>query len=148
MSQPSSGLVQCPSCGQKALPMQTRCLHCNARLREPKSDAPTDEYVIPFQADAPAPPMVADGKCPGCGKDMAAAAVLCIDCGYDLRSGRKRETVHAVAEQEPEPEAPRRKRKRGLDPPPASGGLGAVGVLPERRAELVGRRRRERITHA
>src|SRR5262245_8515931 len=31
--------------------------------------------------------------CPSCGADLPDAAVLCIDCGYDFRSGKKRQTV-------------------------------------------------------
>jgi hypothetical protein len=50
--------------------------------------------------------------------------VLCVACGYDRRTGFKRETVFALAEDEPGPDAPRRKRKRRREPLPP--GLGKV----------------------
>lgn len=33
--------------------------------------------------------------CPGCGAALAAGAVLCIECGFDKRKGRRLDTVHA-----------------------------------------------------
>jgi hypothetical protein len=94
------GPVRCPACGQQALPLQSRCLHCNARLNEVLPVKPSDAV--------PAVLLPVDGKCPECGKELAEGAVLCIECGYDLRTGRKRTTRHARAEEEPEPQ-PRRK---------------------------------------
>jgi len=77
---------------------------------------------------APALPLArADGGCPGCGEELAAGAVLCIECGYDLRTGRKRETVHAPAEEEPGADAPRRREGR-REPLPA--GLGVSELTP------------------
>jgi len=128
------GPLCCPACGQKALPLETRCRYCNARLNQvlPVEPAASEAIqvappVMPSEAIQVAPPLplsTAEGKCPGCGKELPAGAVLCIECGYDLRSGRKRETVHALAEEEPGPDAPRRKRKRGRDLLPP--GLGKV----------------------
>jgi hypothetical protein len=116
------GPVRCPACGKQALPFETRCLHCNARLNEVLPAEPPAGAAVP--AAPPAPPPVVDGKCPGCGKDLAAGAVLCIECGYDVRTGHKRATVHAVADEEPEPAAPRQQRRR--EPLPA--GLGRVQI--------------------
>src|SRR5438094_5268851 len=28
-------------------------------------------------------------RCPGCGGEMAPGAVVCVSCGYDMRSGKK-----------------------------------------------------------
>jgi hypothetical protein len=44
------------------------------------------ELAAPQKA---APAVVQQAKCPACGQAMAAKAVVCGDCGYDLRSGRK-----------------------------------------------------------
>jgi hypothetical protein len=115
------GLVRCPACGQKALPLQTRCVYCNARLNEV---LPAEQAGEAIQPSTPVSLPPADGKCPGCAKELAAAAVLCIECGYDVRTGQKRETVYAVTEEEPGPNAPRRMRKRGREQLPA--GLGKV----------------------
>jgi hypothetical protein len=112
----SPGPVRCPTCGQRALPMQSRCLSCNARLREaaPVEKAGDAIQTVPL---APLPP--ADGKCPGCARELPAGAVLCIDCGYDSRTGRKRETVHALVPEEAGPDSPPRKRNRRREPLPA-----------------------------
>jgi hypothetical protein len=45
--------------------------------------------------------------------------VLCIECGYDRRTGRKRATVHRAGEEEPEAEVPPRKKKGRREPLPA-----------------------------
>jgi hypothetical protein len=34
--------------------------------------------------------------CPGCGKPLDRKAVLCVSCGYDTRTGEKRETQHVT----------------------------------------------------
>ena len=93
------GPVRCPACGQMALPLQTRCLNCNARLNEvvPVETAASDAV----HAAPPVPPPITYTVCPGCGKELSVGAVLCIECGYDLRTGRKRDTVHALAEEQP-----------------------------------------------
>lgn len=88
------------------MPSQTHCQHCNARLNE----VPTVERIgsDAVQAVPPIALAIAAGQCPGCGKELPAGAVLCIECGYDRRTRRKRETIHAQSEEEPD--APRRKR--------------------------------------
>ena len=117
MSPKAPGPVRCPACGQKALPNESRCQYCKARLQEgtpvetPASDAIALAPAVPLQA--------ADGKCPGCGQDLPEGSVLCIACGYDVRIGRKRETVHALAEEEPASGAARRKRGGRRGPLPA-----------------------------
>jgi hypothetical protein len=81
---------RCPTCGQRVLPRQSRCLQCNTRLHEPVVPAADAE-------EAPSPiPVAADGGCPGCGRPLAADAVLCIECGYDLRTGKRRQTRHTA----------------------------------------------------
>lgn len=117
--------VRCPACGQKALPMQTRCLHCNARLNEVMPAGPTAAAAV--QAAEAVPPPPSDGKCPGCGMGLAEGAVLCVACGYDLRTGRKHATIHAPVEEEGDPAPPRRKR-RGRELLPAGFGKVKLGL--------------------
>jgi hypothetical protein len=99
-----------------ALPKQTRCLSCNARIQH---GAAAEKSASEAIQTVPPPPSGTDGKCPGCGKNLAVGAVLCIECGYDLRSGRKRETVHALTDEEPPPDTPRRKRNPRREALPA-----------------------------
>lgn len=117
MSPKAPGPLRCPACGQKALPNESRCQYCNARLHEaPPVEMPARDAI----ALAPSIPLqAADGKCPGCGQEMPAGSVLCIACGYDVRIGRKRETVHADTEEEPVAVARRRKRRGRQEPLPA-----------------------------
>ena len=99
MQHQPQGPRRCGACGEKALPKQTHCLHCKARLLSwpPPAVAGADG----IQSDSLPPSPRADGKCPGCDKELPPTAVLCIECGYDLRTGRKRETVHgAIVEPE------------------------------------------------
>jgi len=60
-------LVGCPSCGQ--------------------------ELTVPAPA-APSPAPAAQGApmCPGCGAEMEPESVLCVQCGYHLKLGKKIET--------------------------------------------------------
>jgi len=40
--------------------------------------------------EVPAPPAAQGGRaCPGCGGELAGGAVVCVNCGYDTRTGRK-----------------------------------------------------------
>jgi hypothetical protein len=57
-----------------------------APLRVRRTDAEAEEPVP--SATGPVP----EGGCPSCGKPLDAEAVLCIRCGYDLRSGKKIKT--------------------------------------------------------
>jgi hypothetical protein len=38
---------------------------------------------------APEPEPAAAAQCPSCGAEMAATAVLCIECGFDKRTGKR-----------------------------------------------------------
>jgi hypothetical protein len=77
---------RCPTCGERVLPRQSRCLRCNTRLHEQDVPVPAEE------APPPPVPVAAGGGCPGCGRPLAEDAVLCIECGYDLRTGKRRQT--------------------------------------------------------
>jgi hypothetical protein len=88
---------------------QTHCLHCNtpieARPRE-KADGPD---VRPATRN----PI---GTCPACGHQLSAEAVLCIECGYDLRTRQKHKTVEIFGDDETSPgpatRAPKRRKER------------------------------------
>src|SRR5262249_10547186 len=80
---PATG--RCPKCGQRVLPRQSRCLQCNTRLHEEIVTAPA-VATVPVQE-----PVAAGGVCPGCHRPLADDAVLCIECGYDLRVGKRRQ---------------------------------------------------------
>jgi len=41
--------------------------------------------------------------CPGCGNELSAAAVICVNCGFNLKTGKKLQTVFEK-EEEPEEE--------------------------------------------
>lgn len=49
-----------------------------------------------------AKPRSAGPSCPACGKPLADKAVLCVSCGYDTRTGAKRETSHEIEGAEPQ----------------------------------------------
>jgi hypothetical protein len=42
---------------------------------------------------APSSPDAAPNACPGCGKPLAAEAVLCVNCGFNRETGERLETV-------------------------------------------------------
>ncbi len=107
MSQTPDGPTRCPTCGQRVLPHQSRCLDCNTRLTaappagEPPPEAQGrhaagivaargpegDTYAI---ADHPS---LGGRRCPGCGAALGEQAVLCVQCGYDFRLGKARTTL-------------------------------------------------------
>jgi hypothetical protein len=81
--------IRCPACGQMALPHQSHCQYCSARLNEA---LPAEGAAATAEAPAEKPPT--DGKrCPTCGAALAENAVLCVECGYDFRLGMPRLTV-------------------------------------------------------
>ena len=105
--------IRCPECGRRALPMQSHCRHCEARLPKaaapplPSSTVKPDTYGL--SADEPA---ADDRHCRGCGIDLPPEAVLCVQCGYDRRIGNFRTT--AVAE-DPGQAPIEKKRPRQFD---------------------------------
>ena len=81
--------IRCPACGPMALPHQSHCQYCSARLNEV---LPGEGPAVTTDAPAEKPP--SDAKhCPGCDMALAENAVLCVECGYDLRLGMPRLTV-------------------------------------------------------
>ena len=64
---------------------------------------------------APTPPagaaQAATKSCPGCGKELPEKAVICVGCGFNLKTGKKLQTVFEAPEPAPkkpaEPEKPK-----------------------------------------
>jgi hypothetical protein len=106
----------CPQCGRRlrvaeeARGKKAKCPRCAAVMTAPSSDEDRTGASRVAQAVAPLPVATAartrhgdeaDGysvhetgpTCPGCHKVLARGAVLCVDCGIDLRTGRRLKTV-------------------------------------------------------
>ncbi len=113
-----------------------------ARPAPPPQPKQADEYEVSLDDDlsalAPArpagpPPLPSAGggdKCPSCGQKVKPAAVICINCGFNLKAGKRLKTAVEV----------------GDDDPPAPGGQPASaaaagpprGMDPERWKKLAG----------
>jgi hypothetical protein len=114
-----TGAVRCPACGQQALPAQSRCLYCNARLHKASPVRHQTSTAVQAEHDpAPGPGSAAgEGEtktCPGCGTLLQPRAVLCVGCGYDLRTGKRHETLRAARlgeDEETGSSAPARQRQ-------------------------------------
>ena len=62
------------------------CPHCQKQCQ-----APRQKIRLRLSSDGPAPAPVANGsqaQCPQCKVAMAADAVFCVKCGFDLRTGK------------------------------------------------------------
>jgi hypothetical protein len=76
---------ECPSC-LRDLTFDDTQAGTPVTCPNPKCRA---EFTLPDPAEADAPyGLGVEVVCPGCGKGMAPDAVLCIECGYDSRTGR------------------------------------------------------------
>jgi len=79
----------CPSCKQvleasdDMAGQVVECPACQQQIAVPalEAAAPAEEAVEEVAAAA--------GKCPSCGKAMEADAVLCVNCGFHLKLGKK-----------------------------------------------------------
>ncbi len=69
--------------------------------------------------DAPPEPSPAEQRCPNCGAELPSGAVLCVACGYDLKEGRRLETVREPVDAETIPE-PRTLEENPYLPPDLS----------------------------
>ena len=96
-------VVQCGTCkkqfqaGDHLAGKQVKCPGCQTVLLIPGGQSapaadphPMDALLsdeIPLRHKGAAGP--AEIKCPGCGTPVREDAVLCVDCGYNFRTGRK-----------------------------------------------------------
>ena len=117
--------LTCPACGQtlklkeEAAGKRGRCPKCQAVITVPAGSAaqstedhgprpepapPTPSSVTPPVPASPARPApLHQGTCPSCGGGLAPVAVICVNCGLNLRTGQKLQTMFGPAEGEEEP---------------------------------------------
>lgn len=92
--------IKCPHCGKAYKWKPTiagkrfRCRRCGEVLDVP-DEKPTDQgdYQLatdksPEEEEVLAP----EGKCPNCGNKLRTTAVVCINCGFNLKDGKRIET--------------------------------------------------------
>ncbi len=90
----------CPSCQQHIQAdegytgMQVNCPTCQTSLIVPGAVAAPTPRVLTLQAPAPPPPPSAQDTaqssgCPSCGNALPHGAVLCVNCGFNLTTGKK-----------------------------------------------------------
>ena len=97
----------CPACGKQyrwkpEMAGRTAKCACGAKLVVP-TDPPQAAPVAPA-------PVASQSKCPDCGADLTADAVLCVNCGFNLKTGKKLagvvvETEETADTEDQEPEA-------------------------------------------
>jgi hypothetical protein len=98
--------AKCPACGAvSVVPVAGTALGTAIRPADspgevlvvaPLDDAPLDVVPLQPEPDAgkkPAPGKGAAGTCPECGTSMAADAVICLDCGFNRKTGKQLKTV-------------------------------------------------------
>ena len=87
----------CPQC-QRSIAVsdtlagqQFACPHCQQLVQAPRRKIRfrTRDAAAPASTPPPIPNLVA---CPNCRGSLAADAVFCVNCGFDLRTGTKHQT--------------------------------------------------------
>lgn len=68
------------------------CTLLLTRVREIREHA-AREVAAPAHRSLPLSASPAGGGCPGCGASLAPTAVICIECGFDRRTGRQLQTT-------------------------------------------------------
>ncbi len=119
-------LFSCPQCTRRfrwkeeIAGRKTRCKQCQTVIKIPDAPEapeadPVDDYGLVAGENAPDgpagdaekyEPIDHDGHCPQCNSDIAISAVLCLNCGFDLRSGEAIQTEVQEVPAEDESEAP------------------------------------------
>jgi hypothetical protein len=120
MSSSDGPRFSCPACGKsyrwkpEFAGRSAKCA-CGAKLVVP-SDAPSTPAAagIPLAPETkqPATPQRitpttqadAENKCPSCSASLAADAILCVNCGYNLKTGKKLSAVVVESDGEDESE--------------------------------------------
>lgn len=94
----------CPYCGKlyrwkpEMAGRSAKCA-CGAKLVVP-AEAPKS-VAVPV---APPAPVASQSTCPGCGAALSPGAVLCVNCGFNLKTGKKLAAV-VVETEEPADES-------------------------------------------
>ena len=115
MSSSDGPRFSCPSCGKsfrwkpEFAGRSAKCA-CGAKLVVPAEAPATPGAVdVPLAPEtkppALTPPSPGDGesKCPSCSAALASGAILCVNCGFNLKTGKKLSAV--VVETDGEDEA-------------------------------------------
>ena len=81
-----------------------------ADIKRPAVHPPAPKAPKPPVLEPPKPEEVVapTAKCPSCGNDVAADAVICVNCGTNLKTGKKLKTVadESSPEEKTKPEEP------------------------------------------
>lgn len=121
MSDPHDARFACEGCGKRyrwkpeLAGRKVRC-KCGQIMRVPQQ-SPGEEQAREYEIDladlepradqgqtSSSPPSSPALSCPSCGGDMSAGSVLCLQCGYNLSTGRKTKGVSdSDVEREEEP---------------------------------------------
>lgn len=158
MSDTESQRVTCPGCGKgykwdtHLVGRAVECRQCTVRFEVPNApgspglrlDSPvTDDGTYELDLgederhpDAPEPVAVPanDGKCPACNNKISDRAVICLNCGFNLKQGERIQTSVVNAPDEPD-------ETDTADAPPAAGPGAHMAATAVGTAALSARRR-------
>lgn len=111
----------CPACSQH--------IRCDASLGGTQVECPACRapMIVPGAGAVPLPPAPVPG-CPACGKAFAADAVICTECGLNLRTGERMPAPSGASAQRMT-EAPSRKAMESGMPTWLWGIVGGLGLL-------------------
>ncbi len=97
-------VIQCSTCGKRLqvkpelAGKRAKCPGCGSVIAIPAAsgndrtrpeERPTGDYGL---LTDPPPPEPSGGVCPGCNQRLAATAVICTNCGFDTRTGKRQAT--------------------------------------------------------
>ena len=158
MSDTETQRVTCPSCDKgyrwdaKLIGKTVSCKGCGAHFEVPDRPGIAGRHLDPVVADdgtydlnldegqrhpdAPEPIAVPanDGKCPSCNNKIKETAVICLNCGFNLKAGQKIQTTILDEPDTPATTQPRLPQTSAADSPmnlhrpsPVAGQSGRVG---------------------
>jgi len=90
--EPGSGRITCPQCGkryrwqQRLAGRSVQCKGCGHTFMAPATPPGADSETGTIEAGPPAPP--GTNACPSCGAALRTDALLCVQCGYNLKTGQ------------------------------------------------------------
>ena len=133
MSSSDGPRFSCPTCGKsyrwkpEFAGRSAKCA-CGAKLvvpaQAPSASSAADIALTPEsnraaaaqRATPPSQPAAAaaDSKCPSCSAAIASGAILCVNCGYNLKTGKKLSAVvvETDGENEAEEDSPEEEQER------------------------------------